>query len=527
MLLRDVAYDEIPRGQRADKHLLAAEWVESLGRPDDHVELLAHHYLAALELAQATGREVNTLSGRARIVLRDAGQRALALSSFAAAVRHCERALELWPHNDPERPYLLLQYGTALRWAEDRGEPELAEARDGLIAAGDPGTAAEAELVLADIALNRGQHDRGREHLDRATVLVADLEVSQSKAYVLGHVARFHMLDHEAEEAIEIGRQALSLADELDLQELRAHVLNTVGVSMVRAGDPAGVHDLEESIKLAFSLDSGPDVLRGYNNLAGTVAALGDMRRNRKALQDGLQAAERFGERLPAMALRGNLPFALYALGDWGEALHLADEFIAEVEGGQASRQASGPFRVRSEIRLARDDVIGALADAHVAVEHAREVGPVYHADVTLALAWIMAEVGSELEGGEMAEESLAIAGTSSALFDDYSYAAIVLHRLGMEREARVVLERAPKTRWREAAALELRGDFVQAADAYSEIGHLPYEARLRLVAAKRLVAKGRRAEADVQLEQALAFWRSVGATRYIRQCEELRSALT
>jgi hypothetical protein len=35
-------------------------------------------------------------------------------------------------------------------------------------------------------------------------------------------------------------------------------------------------------------------------------------------------------------------------------------------------------------------------------------------------------------------------------------------------------------------------------------------------------VAEGRRAEADAQLEQALAFYRSVGATRYIREAEAL-----
>ena len=54
-LIRDVAYGEIPHGERSDKHLRAAEWIESLGRPDDHVELLAHHYLSALEYAPRDG----------------------------------------------------------------------------------------------------------------------------------------------------------------------------------------------------------------------------------------------------------------------------------------------------------------------------------------------------------------------------------------------------------------------------------------------------------------------------------------
>src|SRR5439155_1481241 len=45
LLVRDVAYGQIPRGARADKPRLTAEWLEALGRREDHAEMLAHHYL--------------------------------------------------------------------------------------------------------------------------------------------------------------------------------------------------------------------------------------------------------------------------------------------------------------------------------------------------------------------------------------------------------------------------------------------------------------------------------------------------
>src|SRR5262249_55243180 len=45
VLVRDVAYRQIPRAARAGKHVQAAGWVESLGRAEDHAEMLAHHYL--------------------------------------------------------------------------------------------------------------------------------------------------------------------------------------------------------------------------------------------------------------------------------------------------------------------------------------------------------------------------------------------------------------------------------------------------------------------------------------------------
>src|SRR2546423_8613125 len=57
LLFRDVAFSQIPRAERARKHVAAAEWVESMAgeRVTDHAELLAYHYEQALELSKAPG----------------------------------------------------------------------------------------------------------------------------------------------------------------------------------------------------------------------------------------------------------------------------------------------------------------------------------------------------------------------------------------------------------------------------------------------------------------------------------------
>ena len=75
VLVRDVAYAQIPRAERADKHRLAANWIDSLGRPDDHSETIAHHYLRALENARHAGQDESTFAERGRSALRDAGAR--------------------------------------------------------------------------------------------------------------------------------------------------------------------------------------------------------------------------------------------------------------------------------------------------------------------------------------------------------------------------------------------------------------------------------------------------------------------
>ncbi|MGZ4139995.1 MAG: adenylate/guanylate cyclase domain-containing protein, partial [Actinomycetota bacterium] len=65
VLVRDVAYGQIPRGARVRKHRAAAEWIEGTAgdRVADHAELLAFHYEQALELARASGMvdEVSSL----------------------------------------------------------------------------------------------------------------------------------------------------------------------------------------------------------------------------------------------------------------------------------------------------------------------------------------------------------------------------------------------------------------------------------------------------------------------------------
>src|SRR5947208_4519850 len=70
LLVRDVAYGQIPRADRAEKHRRSAEWIESLGRPEDHAETVAHHYLRALELSRAAGQDVGAFADRARLALR-------------------------------------------------------------------------------------------------------------------------------------------------------------------------------------------------------------------------------------------------------------------------------------------------------------------------------------------------------------------------------------------------------------------------------------------------------------------------
>jgi tetratricopeptide (TPR) repeat protein len=105
LLVRDVAYSQIPRAQRARRHRAAAMWLERKAgdRLEDLAEVLAHHYLQALDLAEASGdtAQAGELARPARRFLTLAGDRALGLDTAQAEAR-LARALELTPPDDPE-----------------------------------------------------------------------------------------------------------------------------------------------------------------------------------------------------------------------------------------------------------------------------------------------------------------------------------------------------------------------------------------------------------------------------------------
>ena len=56
---RDVAYEQLPRAVQAAKHAGVATWLEeAVGeRRDEMAGILAHHWVTALELSQATREE--------------------------------------------------------------------------------------------------------------------------------------------------------------------------------------------------------------------------------------------------------------------------------------------------------------------------------------------------------------------------------------------------------------------------------------------------------------------------------------
>jgi tetratricopeptide (TPR) repeat protein len=524
VLVRDVAYGQIPRSARAEKHRVVAEWIESLGeRTEDRAEMLAHHYLSAIEFARASGQPTEALAGPARLALREAGDRAWALVALRAAKRFYAAALELWG-DEPGRAELLFRYGRTLRFTDGSGDEELAEARDGLLAAGDRETAAEAEAFRARVSWDRGETGEALDRIEGASELVRDATSARAKTRVLAERARLTMFAGRHHEAIEIGREALEMAEALDDKEHQSELLNTIGVARVSIddGDRGGVRDLERSLEIARQAGA-PDTLgRALYNLAQLRTHTQGFEGVQELYDEMADSNERFGIEAGKRWLRAGYALYLCLIGRWDEALRQADDFIAEIEAGSPHYQEADCRWTRGTILVARGDIPGALAEARKGVAFARAAkDPQVVQPVLGFAARVNSVAGHGAEANALADEVLTTAPMVGFYTTDLAWAMRDLSRGDDFLERAFAPQSAGRqpSPWRAAACAVAAGELNRAAELYEEIGALPHWAYARLAAAE---AHG---TAGTELERALAFFREVGATAYLQRGESLLAA--
>jgi class 3 adenylate cyclase/tetratricopeptide (TPR) repeat protein len=198
LLIRDAAYDALPKATRADLHRRFAEWLAQHGQNMVELdEILGYHLeQAALYLAEL-GREDKELALAAGERLGVAGSRAYWRGDFRAAVALLERALTL------KRPYRLdvhleVELVGALDALDAARAVEVADAAaERADAAGDEAGAALARTVAANARLHTGQCSADElERLARVALpLLEALGDDDGLAHVwqaLGWVANMH-----------------------------------------------------------------------------------------------------------------------------------------------------------------------------------------------------------------------------------------------------------------------------------------------------------------------------------------------
>jgi class 3 adenylate cyclase/tetratricopeptide (TPR) repeat protein len=328
-LIREVAYNTLAKKDRKVRHLAAARYFESLGS-DEIAGGLAGHYLAAHANAPE-GPEADALAGQARIALRAAAERAIALGANDQAVTFLRQALTVT--NDPgEEADVLERVGEIASSAarHDDADAFLLRATELNRERGDRTATARTIAALARARLTAHRTAEAFAVVEPAVGEFADLGDDPALVALRSQLARACMLTGDNRRAIEMSDRALEAAEHQDLVPLLADMLITKGTALVSLGRlREGIGVIETGEKIARTAGLAGTLLRGLNNRSVPQADT-DPLANLVATEEALTLARRLGLRHWILGFSASVAFDNFRLGDWDRATAVLDSAFAD-----------------------------------------------------------------------------------------------------------------------------------------------------------------------------------------------------
>ena len=241
-----------------EKHDAAAAWIEAQAgeRVEDFAEVLAHHYVTGLVIAQKVGQadRYEQMRDPAVRYLLWAGDHAMRLD-VAAAEDHYARAAELAQDNGRRRAAALVKWAEALH-ARNRDAEVVPILKDpvALLRQCDD----HVQLALALTALSRARHYTAGQSADDPVIEAVELvrdDASPESLGVLAYAALHLAIQEEDwEGGVQMADRALAISAELGLGvDVRA--LGARASARCHAGDRGGIDDFRQAIDEA--LDRG------------------------------------------------------------------------------------------------------------------------------------------------------------------------------------------------------------------------------------------------------------------------------
>jgi predicted ATPase/class 3 adenylate cyclase len=263
ILMRDVAYGQIPKGRRAELHVRFSDWVEILpGSADEFVEIVAWHLEQACRLSREVARApIDPPLLQAAEALANAARRAERREGLYEAGRYYSRALEVLGDAHPE-----VQLELRLRRADitmmvgrlkEAGEEleQVAETAPGFNRAD---VECEALLLLGDIDQRQGRAAEAHRRLAEAQSLAAqtgNAYLRSKVAFVLSALIADFEAQHDR--AIDTLRAGIATAEEIDDAPLVAEGHLRLAAILTIRGDLAGADtELRRCLELSRDLGS-------------------------------------------------------------------------------------------------------------------------------------------------------------------------------------------------------------------------------------------------------------------------------
>jgi predicted ATPase/class 3 adenylate cyclase len=513
ILVRDAAYGRIPRSVRVVQHRRCAEWLDTFSRERgaDVAELRAYHRATAYELAAILGADLTPYTQPAREALTAAAEHALRLHAVGAAHAYARRALMLWyGYEDDPQALKAMLLAAELSFLDDphafytEGGPAQVEATaEKLLALGDRRGAARAHGLLGQTAWYRGGGpELAAEHLQRAVDLLAEEPASEQSASALAELGRLRMLSHQYAEAAALSDRAMAVARPLGLLEVEANALVTAGTARYSLGDPLGVVQLEESLRLCRQHGLRAHQ-RAANNLAACMQEEGRLRRSYELIEESARATRGWGLSLTTRADESESALMAFYDGDWDRLMKHTEAFLSQA-GEEARQWESHLIALACIVHALRGEPVP--DELLCVLERARASGfPALVRSALVLMGCARFLEGRVAEAEELFDELLADTQVSPrGNVREWAYSAVLLAAtLGAGRLERIagLLERlTPKTPWIEAAEhvaasflctaegkhLDAMGHAAEAVATYERVGDLSTTqfARIRLARA-------------------------------------------
>src|SRR5262249_8503627 len=416
-LARDVAYAQIPRAVRADKHAAAAAWIEEIAgdRVAEHAELLAYHFGEALTLARAAGTETASVEAGTRRYLVLAGERASAVDVGRARAL-LEQALELTPPGHAQR-------GRLLTTLVEVAEPVLSIAEqsallgDALVelrAADDEVGVGKALLLQSSQAWFTGDMPRA-QRLQAETIELLERhgpgpELAHAYATQAGRLA----IAGDSQAALAWADKSMQLAKKLGLEGIAGRAMGFRGIARCDLGDFGGLDDLRDAVRTAVDHGLGREAGVRFNNYGSMVLLISGADEAMPIYREGIEFALRRGAGRVAMWTMAESTWPLFDLGRWDEVLEAVDSIEQDALVRGSGQSLLIALTSKARVLYYRGDVEGAAAISADLLPRAREVRDPQILVPALSLAVLLEEDPDTAVA--LVEEAIAV---DDALYPD------------------------------------------------------------------------------------------------------------
>ena len=242
-VIREVAYESMPKATRAEQHRRFAEWLEQVAsyRIVEYEEIVGYHLEQAFryrcELEPVDG-DARTIASRAGTWLAAAGRRALARGDVPAAAQLLRRGARLYEFDDGNRADVLLDLGIALGETGDFREAmqtlETALEQASVLDSGALKARVLIELSNQSVLLE--PHADVREVLDVAEQAISVFQAAADDAGLaraLSHKAQVHWTRCRCGEMEQVLEEALAHAELAGDQRERSRILRDLARATV------------------------------------------------------------------------------------------------------------------------------------------------------------------------------------------------------------------------------------------------------------------------------------------------------